>query len=375
MTLRLSEFIRSDEDAIVAAWEDFAQTYLPSAAHMDRVALRDHIIGLLRFIADDLETPQTERERSEKAKGQGPKDGGAQDSAAETHADLRFVGGFDTVEMVSEFRALRASVTKLWRAVWDDPEDIIPDLLRFNESIDQVMTESLSRYTEKLNYGGTLFVGTLESDFLVPLTQISKSAQALADSRLDDQQSRLVSQIKTDTSGVNLMVSDLIDAVRIRIGAGMKLNLAPSDIAAAVTDIVTEFEAEHPERKIVVETSGNLTGNWDLARIRQILSILIVGAMKHGSKVSKIVVAAKAGDQEVALSVNIKGVIPAKTVATLFDPLDHREDEGMTQTGEDRLDLGFFIAKGIVTAYGGKVGVVSNEKQGTTVSAYLPVKK
>ena len=145
--MRLAAFIRSDESAIVAAWEEFAQTYLPAAAHMDRVALRDHIVGLLRFIADDLETPQTERERSEKAKGQGPKDGGGGDSAAETHADLRFTGGFDTVEMVSEFRALRASVTKLWRAAWDEPEAIIPDLLRFNEAIDQVMTESLSRYS------------------------------------------------------------------------------------------------------------------------------------------------------------------------------------------------------------------------------------
>ena len=68
----LAEFIRSNEDAIIAGWEDFARTYLPSAENLDREAIRDHIIGLLRFIADDLETPETERERSEKAKGQGP---------------------------------------------------------------------------------------------------------------------------------------------------------------------------------------------------------------------------------------------------------------------------------------------------------------
>ncbi len=83
--MELATFIRSNEDVIVTEWEAFAQTYLPSAAHMDRTALRDHIIGLLRFIANDLETSETERERSEKAKGQGPKEGGAHDSAAETH--------------------------------------------------------------------------------------------------------------------------------------------------------------------------------------------------------------------------------------------------------------------------------------------------
>jgi hypothetical protein len=146
--MALAAFIRSNEEAIIAGWQAFAQTYLPSAAHMDRTALRDHIIGLLKFIADDLETPETERERSEKAKGQGPKGGGENDGAAETHADLRFAAGFDTIEMISEFRALRASVIKLWRAEWTKTDDVLPDLLRFNEAIDQIMTESLSRLRE-----------------------------------------------------------------------------------------------------------------------------------------------------------------------------------------------------------------------------------
>lgn len=54
----LSAFIRANEEAIIEGWQAFAQLYLPSAEHMDRTALRDHISGLLRFIADDLETPE-----------------------------------------------------------------------------------------------------------------------------------------------------------------------------------------------------------------------------------------------------------------------------------------------------------------------------
>src|ERR1017187_1755111 len=197
----LAAFIRSKEEAIVAEWEAFAQEYLPSAAHMDRSALRDHILSLLRFIANDLETSQTERERSEKAKGQGPKEGGAHDSAAETHADLRFTGGFDTVEMMAEFRALRASVIKLWRADWANTEtvDILPELLRFNEAIDQVMTESLSRFIDRLNHSGTLFAGTLVHDFRGPLVAVYDSTQALVlRGKLDDEQVNLVSRIQTD---------------------------------------------------------------------------------------------------------------------------------------------------------------------------------
>ena len=371
--MRLAVFIRSNESGIVAAWEEFAQTYLPAAAHMDRVALRDHIVGLLRFIADDLDTPQTERERSEKAKGQGPKSGGADDSAAETHADLRFTGGFDTVEMVSEFRALRASVIKLWRAAWDDPEDIIPDLLRFNESIDQVMTESLSRYTEKLNYAGTLFVGTLMNDFRKSLTTVSDAARMLTNGELDLKEAQLVSRIETGASHVDLMVSDLVDAVRIRVGQGVEIKLAPMDMTAAVKDAAKEYEEAHPDRKIVVETFGNLESTGDRARIQQLLAILIGSAMQREPKESEITVAAKAGDHEVILSVHSDGTIPPEHVVTAFDPLTRMQDENVLRIGATRLNLGLFIAKGIVTAHGGRVTLVSDDRQGTTYTVQLPL--
>ena len=373
----LAAFIRSKEEAIVAEWEAFAQTYLPSAAHMDRSALRDHIIGLLRFIAQDLETSQTERERSEKAKGQGPKEGGANDSAAETHADLRFTGGFDTVEMISEFRALRASVIKLWRAEWSKSEtvDILPDLLRFNEAIDQVMTESLSRFTDKVNRSGSLFVGTLVHDFRGPLVTVYNSAQALVvRGKLDDEQVKLVSQIETSTCRISRLVSSLIDAVRIRLDKGMPIAPAPMDMGTAVQEAAKEVQAAHPGRTILIETSGDLEGEWDRARIGQVLSNLIGNAVLHGLKTSAIAIAAKGAGQDVMLSVHNDGAIPADAVATVFDPLPRGEDENRIQSEKAKLDLGLFITKGIVTAHGGKITVTSSEEEGTAFTVHLPRK-
>jgi signal transduction histidine kinase len=371
----LAAFIRSNKEAIVAEWEAFAQTYLPAAAHMDRVALRDHIVGLLRFIADDLETSQTERERSEKAKGQGPKGGGAHDSAAETHADLRFTGGFDTVEMISEFRALRASVIKLWRAEWTKTEDILPDLLRFNEAIDQVMTESLSRFTEKFNHSGSLFVGTLVHDFRDPLAAVSDSVRVLLmKDKLDVEDVKLVSQIETSTFRVTRLVSDLIDAVGIRLDKGMPIAPAPMDIGNAVQEAAKEVQAAHSDRKLLIETSGDLEGEWDRARVGQILSNLISNAVLHGLKTSAIKVVAKGEGEEVILSVHNGGAIPPDAVATVFDPLPRGEDENQVQSEKATLDLGLFITKGIVTAHGGKITVASSEEEGTTFTAHLPRK-
>lgn len=226
----LAVFIRSNEEAIIAEWQAFAQTYLPSAEHLDRVALRDHIIGLLRFIACDLETSETERERSEKSKGQGPKGGGERDVAAATHADLRFEAGFETIEMISEFRALRASVIKLWRAEWTKIDNVLPDLLRFNEAIDQVLTESLLRFAEKFNKSRSQIAGALVNNIRNPLLATIESAQLLSESkRLAAEDAHLISQIVTSISSVNGFVCDVIDAVRIPLGEDGLKSPAPVD--------------------------------------------------------------------------------------------------------------------------------------------------
>ncbi len=375
--MELAALIRSKEEAIVAEWEAFAHTYLPSAEHMDRTALRDHILGLLRFIANDLATSQSERQRSEKAKGQGQKAGGADDSAAETHANLRFTGGFDTVEMISEFRALRASVIKLWKAEWANTEttEILPDLLRFNEAIDQVMTESLSRFTDKFNHSGSLFVETLVRDIRDPLAAVHKSAQALLTrGKLDDEQVNRVSQIENSTSQISRLASDLIDAVRIRLDKGVPIAPEAMDLGTAVQEFAKELQAAHSNRKILILTSGNLKGEWDRARVGQLLLNLIGNAVLHGSNTSSINVEAKGEGEEVILSVHYDGALLPDVVATVFDPLPRGEDENQIQSEKAKLDLGLFITQGIVTAHGGKITVTSSKEEGTTFTTHLPRK-
>ena len=371
--MRLSAFIRSNEKAIVTEWESFARTYVISAAQMEQVNLRDHIVGLLRFIAHDLETFETEPERSEKSKGQGPKGGGAEDSAAETHADLRFTDGFDTVEMISEFRALRASVVKLWSVKGAKTKRSVQELIRFNEAIDQVMTESVTRFTNKLNHSGDLFLGTLIHDFRNPLAAVYNCAAVLLlRGPLDDKQAQLVSQIETSSARINQLVSDLIDAFRVRLGKGMPISTAAMDIGTAVEQAAKEARAAHPGRKILVKTTGDLLGEWDLSRVEQVLSNLIGNAVQHGANNSSIDVSATAAETEVVLSVHNEGAIPADTVASLFEPLTRGKDEKQDQSKSTSLGLGLFIAKEIVKAHGGELSVTSNEGEGTIFTAHLP---
>ena len=112
--MRLAEFIQTHTDSIIGEWDSFARTLTPAADHMGPLTLRNHIRQILEFIVEDMETAQTKAEQVDKSHGEKPE--APYPSAAETHASLRYDGGFDMDQMVSEYRALRASVVKFWNA-------------------------------------------------------------------------------------------------------------------------------------------------------------------------------------------------------------------------------------------------------------------
>jgi PAS domain S-box-containing protein len=146
--MRLSSFIVQHREPILQQWEDFARTIEPPALTMDIEALRDHASFLLDTVVKDLDTSQSEYEQSEKSKGKALQKTGK--TYAEIHAETRLSSGYSIDQLISEYRALRASVLKLWarnskatRAT--DPEDVP----RFNEAIDQALAESVACYSRE----------------------------------------------------------------------------------------------------------------------------------------------------------------------------------------------------------------------------------
>jgi signal transduction histidine kinase len=378
-SIRLAEFIRKNTKQIIAEWEIFAHTLTPAANHMTSLALRDHIQELLDFIVADIESPQTSLEQIQKSKGK--KEKNAAHSAAETHAALRLSGGFNIDQMVSEYRALRASVIKLWSAANRGlkSEDAI-DLTRFNESIDQELAESVSHYTQKVSYSKDLFMGILSHDLRSPLNVISMSAQLLlnagspnAKQTLDDKQVVLATQIFESTSRVTKIVDDLLDVTRARFGAGLPVIRATMDMGAVSRQLVDEMLTANPTRTINLNISGDVKGAWDKARIGQVLSNLIGNAIQYSFKDSPINVVVKGSTEAVFLSVQNLGVpIPPEKIATLFDALTRASTDKGEHIVEVNLGLGLYITEEIVVSHGGTVEVKSTKKEGTTFTAHFP---
>ena len=141
---RIARFIRCNMPAILQHWDEFARS-IPAARHMPAERLRDHAAGILGAIADDLDQPQAASRQAGKARGRAPR--GAADTQAELHGAGRMSAGFTVTDTVAEFRALRASVMRLWADRDGDGAELASDdLIRFNEAIDQALTESLEAY-------------------------------------------------------------------------------------------------------------------------------------------------------------------------------------------------------------------------------------
>jgi signal transduction histidine kinase len=366
--MRLSEFIRANEKAIIMEWEDYARSF-PPAPGMTRDELRNNITGLLEFFADNLEECPTRDERQAKAKGMGCKKAPGQ--AAVTHAEQRFRKGFDTLEMISEFRVLRASIMKIWACPKTD-EGIL-DLIRFNEAVDEAMTESLQKYMENEKRARSLFLGTLVHDLRNPINAIAQAAQILIMNKSSAEESKLAGMIQTSARRISQLVSELIDAVRVRLGKGIPIAPVVSNLGDIALEVLDEIRLTHPGARINIDTSGDLVGEWDNVRMGQVVSNLIGNAVQHGGHNAAIDVRLAGEQGAVRITVhNMGSVIPPKLVPVIFDPLTRGVPHAKEQPRSTSLGLGLFITHEIVRAHDGDISVTSSKEEGTTFTVTIP---
>lgn len=374
-TMRLADFIATNTEQILVEWIAFAESCGPAAAKMDRAALRDHAVEMLREIVVDLRTPQSAAEQKTKSEGNAEITPGQSDTAAEVHGAGRAGSGFSVGEMVSEYRALRASVIRLWvRANGRLTAGDLEDLMRFNEAIDQALAESITRYTEDLDYSKEMFLAILGHDLRSPLGAVIMASQFMLDTgELPEPHLTLTTRIARSARRMNDMVGDLLDFTRSRLGSGIPISRKDMDLGKEAANAVDEMTAANPNSAFKLHTSGDLLGSWDCGRLSQLLANLLGNAVQHGSAKTLISVTARGEATEVVLQVHNRGpAIDVAVMKALFDPLK-RLNAGDDAAGPmSSLGLGLYIAERIVTAHGGTIHVDSSDDAGTFFTVRLP---
>lgn len=374
--VRLADFILSNMEPILSEWEQFARSLEPGS-EMSVLSLRDHAEAILRVTARDMLSQQTLLEGSAKSKGHGG--GGDEsehlDSASQEHAIERLKDGFNLIEVVSEYRALRASVLHLWQAdVHEADSHDLKDLTRFNESMDQSLAEAVRSYSNRVDQSRELFLAMLGHDLRAPLHAMMLSAELLALSgQLDDENTQVASRMRKFGLAMTAMIHDLLDFTRSRLGTGIPISLAPVDLYSVCEEVLHEFQAAHKNRALRFEPRGDLNGRWDAARLRQVLSNLVGNAIEHGDESGEIEIAAKGEDTTVLLTVANQGLaIPSSALPTLFDPFVRAATLPKPNQQRSGLGLGLYIAQQIVLAQGGSISVASTEATGTVFTVRLP---
>lgn len=367
--MKLSQFIAESSERIIAEWEVFARSCVPAANAMDLEQRRDHVAGLLKAISKDLETPQSKREQSEKAAGNDDADVESH-TASNAHGTDRAASGYTVGQMVAEFRALRASVLRLWaEAQGDSDRADLEEITRFNEAIDQLLAESIAKYAQDVDRVKDLFVGVVGHDLRNPLGAIMMSAARLMASEGPNwQHSKTAARIISSGVRMEALIGDLLDFTRARMGAGIPITRKDVDLEAECQRTADEIAAFHPGCIVTFQAAGDLRGSWDAGRVAQALSNLLGNAVQHGTRNRPIAVTLRGETDRVELSVQNEGrPIPERHLQDIFDPF-RQLDPGHAKSN---VGLGLYIVQAIATAHGGTVDVESSDA-GTTFTIRLP---
>lgn len=363
----LASFIDTERAAIVAEWEAFAATLMPAARDLTAAALRDHADEILSAIVHDMRSRQTVAEQSAKARGQ--RDGHLEE-VGQVHAELRIRYKFKLGQMVAEYRALRASVLRLWA----DRAPDVEGLLRFNESIDEALTEAVDQFALTTERYRDQTLGILGHDLRGPLSAIVTGATLLIE--IETQAGKSVSipaRMLTSANRMSRMIDDLLDLTRTRFGDSIPVVPAPIDLYPVCQQVVAELEGRRPPDSLRLRRSGDLRGEWDADRLAQLLSNLVRNAIEHGPTDGPVDVVAVGQDDEISLAVHNGGPpIPQEIMASIFEPMVRHTQGAHTRQG---LGLGLYIARQIALAHGGSLDVTSTAAAGTIFELRLPRRK
>jgi signal transduction histidine kinase len=210
-------------------------------------------------------------------------------------------------------------------------------------------------------------------DLRNPLNAIVVGAQALLSMELGrDQQEPMLQIIRRNAGRMDRLIQDLLDASRIQGGRRLRMEPVPMALRPAVDEACqgAAVRAKATLQNVVCDVPGELPPVLaDRDRLIQVLGNLLDNALRFTPEGGTVTVRARPQDRWVRLEVADTGPgIPERHVAHLFEPFYQARQAGRNTAG-----LGLAIAKGIVEAHGGSIGVDTAEGRGSTFWFTLPL--
>lgn len=360
---------------ILSEWEEFARSLHPDTALMSPEQLRDHGKEILEAIAVDIESDETQAQQIKKSKGE-VSSVASENKAAANHGKERYGTGLSLEQVIAEYRAIRASVLRLWMLEMKQmTEQGSKDMLRFNEAIDEALTESAKTYAESTSHTRDTFLAILGHDLRSPLGTMAMAGNYLTRPSVGTEgTAKIGARVKKSAATMSTMVRDLLQYTRTQLGGKMPISKMLADMKDICESAIDDARALHPESVFKFTTTGELLDDFDSARLQQVFSNLLNNAAQHGGKGDPITITAQGEKGAVIVQVTNSGPpIPANSLQSIFEPLIQLSlAERPGGNPSTSLGLGLFIAREITLAHGGTIDVTSSEELGTVFSVCIP---
>ncbi len=218
-------------------------------------------------------------------------------------------------------------------------------------------------------------IAVVSHDLRNPLNVISLGTRGMlmGPQSLDPALRKKIERIDRAASQMLSLIEDLLDVSRIKSGQ-LELTIQPFPASTIVEDCVEAVRPLAQEKAILLEldvSEAHRRVRCDPSRLRQVFSNLVGNAVKFTPTGGRVRVAARDGSDDVCFSISDTGPgIPVEHQPRIFERYWQAPETARLGAG-----LGLFIAKGIVDAHGGTIGLKSQPGTGSTFSFTIPAER
>ena len=219
----------------------------------------------------------------------------------------------------------------------------------------------------------TNLVSTVSHELKTPLTSVRMGLHLLLEERigaLNEKQTELLLAAREDSERLLRMINDLLDLAKLESGRATLPSqaLEAGELIASASEDLQAFVEARGSRLVTKVTPGLPKVRVDARQIAHVFSNFVSNAVKHTKAGEEILLRARHVDGNVRFSVTDHGPgIAPQYQAQLFDRFFRVPGSEVTGAG-----LGLAIAKEIIVAQGGTIGVSSQPGQGSEFYFDLP---
>jgi two-component system sensor histidine kinase KdpD len=224
--------------------------------------------------------------------------------------------------------------------------------------------------TERLR---SALLDSVTHEFRTPLSAIKANVTTLLSGVAPEGQGQreLLTAIDKQTDQLNRLVGEAAEMGQLEAGK-FKLDLHPHSIQEVLQPALEDAKKSIENHPVEIQAPSDLpTVRMDTQRMREVLMHLLDNAGKYSDPGTAIKVTAEVKSDQLVISVADRGVgIDSLEQTLIFDKFYRGGRQRYAAPG---VGMGLPIAKAIVGAHGGTIGVVSQLGRGSVFSISLPI--